>query len=709
MNNTPYILVPQGFEELRAEIKDIRKSMFKRLYEQCNLYKKEMLPEEHPMKSITYFGMAAANLSMAYKLTGQGHYLEEAKRWIFRGVSFDHWGRAVKVDVDLSAAWLLFGFGLSYNWIKEDLTLEERAALKDKLILQGKRMYEYAIKTEGSSWSTEFWQNHNWIDYAGLAVAGYALLDEYPEARKWTEKAKSDFQKVIPLLADDGSDYEGVVYWRYGVLWLLIYADLLRDQEGIDLFKQSSFLRNTFYFRLYQAAPNLEEIVNFGDCHDRHSGHSIAMYYKLASEYRLEHAQYLAQYVLKNCIWREGYESGIKPGILPEAFLELLWYDPAVEAKSFEDLPCVKYFNDLGLVVIRNGWHEDAIHFSFKASPGGGHKQWHKSFALDRENGWRTRSAGHHHPDSNSFILMGHNSYLAIDEGYNKYKMALDHNLVLVDGQGYRGDGTFDVYRDLPIDATAEIEEFSQQDMYVFVAGESSKLYKKELQLNRFARNVLYTGESYFIMIDELESSEPHTYTWQMHSDVPAEAMEGKRFEVANGNGVLTIHNLEPEDMNSFNRETKVVANPTTQEPTLIIEQNMKTLCMENKVPVKDLQFVNVLDVTSIFEKEKHHIAQEKHSGFRLIRIIRGDAEEIVIWKDDPRDMNITFTSQNEEEIHLEADGRWISLKFQKGALKGGAAYKSSKVVLGGRQLLEKVEALNEIINFKNRERSAIK
>ena len=38
------------------------------------------------------------------------------------------------------------------------------------------------------------------------------------------------------------SDYEGVVYWRYGAMWLYIYAHLLKEREGIDYFKTSGFL-----------------------------------------------------------------------------------------------------------------------------------------------------------------------------------------------------------------------------------------------------------------------------------------------------------------------------------------------------------------------------------------------------------------------------------------------------------------------------------
>ena len=92
------------WEPLRKEKASVRKRHFARLAAECERYEKQELPQEHPLASITYYGMAAANLAFLYKLTGQKRYLWEARRWIFAGVEYPHWGRAVKVDVDLSAA-----------------------------------------------------------------------------------------------------------------------------------------------------------------------------------------------------------------------------------------------------------------------------------------------------------------------------------------------------------------------------------------------------------------------------------------------------------------------------------------------------------------------------------------------------------------------------------------------------------------------------
>ncbi len=48
---------------------------------------------------------------------------------------------------------------------------------------------------------------------------------------------------MFDLMAEDGSNYEGVTYWRYGGMWLFVYAHLLKVQEGIDYFQSSPYLK----------------------------------------------------------------------------------------------------------------------------------------------------------------------------------------------------------------------------------------------------------------------------------------------------------------------------------------------------------------------------------------------------------------------------------------------------------------------------------
>jgi hypothetical protein len=608
-----YLLIDDQLETLKAELKTTRKEHFIRLIEQCRLYETETLSKEHPPTSITYMGMAAANLSLAYLLTEQQHYLDEAKRWIFTAVDYDVWGYGFLVDVDLSASWLLYGLGLSYDWIKDYLSEAERKIFLDKLALQGNKIFNYGQENLGHCWSTNYWQNHNWINYAGLLVTAYAIRPEYDGAQTWITEIKDNFEKVFQYMPEDGSNYEGTVYWRYAMNSFLTAADLIRKDGGSNHF-ESEFLKNTFSYRFYQCAPNWEENINFADAHDKRSSHSICAYYKFASEYNNGQAQWLAELVRTRFLFREQYQSKIFPGILPEAFLELIWYNPAIEQKSPENLPLNAYFEDLGLVVMRSSWETDATHLSFKTSPPGGHKQWQLSWELDKKNGWFTRSLTHYHVDFNSFVLIHNGAYLAIDEGYNRTSKAEIHNVVTVDGTGCVGEkiwethdlsdpelfdlnckGIFNVWKDVPEEATAAIEAYVSDNGYTYAVGEAAGMYYPEMQLTRAARHIISSECGYFIVLDELESHLEHTYTWRIHSEKFADKINDNRFSIVNGNGALNIYSVAPEQHTSKIEETLGEEIMTPQRPDDVRRISLKTLLIENSKPSKNTCFLNIL------------------------------------------------------------------------------------------------------------------
>lgn len=623
-----YLFIDQEIEQLKQDIYGDKLKLFQRLTEQCKRYEMLELTKEHPPTSTTYMGLAIANLSLAYILTEQEHYYKEAMRFINQVVDYEHWGNAHLVDVDLSAAFILFGVSVAYDWLKDRWVDEERIKIENKILLQCRRMYSFMIETRGTGWSTNYWQNHNWINFTGMAMAGYALssLGEEPEA--WVLSAKENFSVVFDGLAEDGSDYEGVVYWRYGVMWLFVYAHLLKEREGIDYFKKSQFLENTFFYRLYQAAPNLEEQINFGDCHDRRSGHSTAIYFKVASEYKNEYANYLGNLVVDKFLYREAYESMVKPGILPECFFELLFYNSKVKSKNFEDLPLVKYFEDLGLVVIRDSWRLDALHLSFKCGAPGGKKQWERLWELKNTKNYDCFGLSHQHPDNNSFILHYNNEYLAIDDGYNRSVKASDHNMILVDGKGFEGEEKNNVFKDYLPHMIGEIEKFKEYEDFVYIVGETSKTYQTDLKLTKCKRHIIYVKQGYIVIYDEIKSDIPHEYTWVMHSDThPNECMgnNGLLPYFIYENGQASMKNFhwasKPTKSNQF--VNKVRAIMTTQEPDKFREIKMKTVHLTSLEKSKDIEFINILMPykTNLKEKvEAYNIDTKEYNGVKITK-----------------------------------------------------------------------------------------
>ena len=585
------------FDEIRSVCQTTHQAQYRRLLKQAASYHDWLPPAEHPSKSITFIGMAVANLALAYKLINQPEFLATLQKWLTVAIDYTHWGKERMPDHDLDAAWLLFGLSLAYDWVGDDLPEEDRTTLHDKLLLQGQRLYDFALETEGKWWRSAYWQNHNWICFAGLATAAYALQSEYPETRQWSQLALNNFRIVFEAMPEDGSDYEGIVYWCYGVPWLMIYADLAAQQEGFD-FYNTPFLKNTFYYRLYMSGPNLVDTANFGDCHDRRSAHSRAMYYWIARYHQNGHAQWLAEYFEQTGEWeREGREGMLLPGLLPQAFLDLLWYDPSVEAQPIDDLPLSRSFPDLGLVGGRTSWDPDAVFLAFKSGVPLGHKAWAMAHDLMNNHNWDAISGGHLHPDENSFILMRGADYLAIDEGYSKAKQSVQHNTVLVDGQGQYAEGTYHVAKGLGSDWGAQLETVFSADGILYACGEAAGVYPPELGLSRFKRQVILWNKNMILMHDDLAAEEPRQFEWLLQTDTRA-GMEGaNQFTVVTGDSRLGLDFIAPAEIAANNHEQEVVAVPTSAEPDNVLRRMQHTLSVSPHEKRKDVQFFAVLTI----------------------------------------------------------------------------------------------------------------
>ena len=579
----------------QKEIAGTRQKQYKRLLEQADRYQAVVLPEVHPKESTTYMGIAIVNLALAYRLSGEEKYLLEAKRFMNAVMSYEKWGNAHLVNVDLSASWILFGLSLGYDWLKPYLAEDEKKRVSEKLRHHAQIIYDYKRDTYGSGWSTNYYQNHNWINMTGLAAAGYALAGEYEEAAVYVEEAKANFARVFSYLADDGSNYEGVPYWRYGGMWLFVYAHLLKVQEGTDYFKSSNYLKNTFYYRLYQSCGDLKQQLNFGDSHDRHSGHAACVYYKAAAEYGDGFAQTFGNLVISEFLMEEAAESKIKPGILPEAAFEFLWYDPTVAEKDLSQLPTVRYFEDLGLLSIRENWSRDSKVLTIKCGYPGGRKQWITGFKLLREEGIDCLSLSHHHPDNLSYIFARGGEYLTCEDGYNRNSMPDNHNVILVDGAYTDAVDVNDVYVKSAkmrmeqengffneMEYGGSVTTFEQDGSIVLYRAETTGIYPTALGMDEVSRMLFTDGLSFWIFADVCRSGKPHRYQLVSNTDRKAEEAEAGSFIYAMDTGNIRYTVFSDKELQTKQYQQEVVSVMTTQEPDKVCKTSIETLSFES-------------------------------------------------------------------------------------------------------------------------------
>lgn len=644
-----------NLEPYMNQIATERKAQYLRLLEEADRYETMELPAEHPKKSSTYMGIAIVNLALAYRLSKQEKYLIHAKRFMNTVLSYEKWGNAHLVNVDLSASWILFGLSLGYDWLKPYLTQDEKCRIAAKLKHHAKIIYDHRKQTYGSDWSTNYYQNHNWINLNGLATAGYVLQGEDEYAADYIEMAKENFSRVYSYLADDGSNYEGVVYWRYGGMWLFVYAHLLKQQEGIDYFKTCGYLRNTFYYRLYQSCGDFRQQMNYGDCHDRHSGHTPCVYYKTAAEYRDGYAQTLGNLVLREFLQEEAEESKVKPGILPEAAFEFLWYDPTVEEKALNELPLARFFEDLGLLQIRENWEPDSKVFTIKCGCPGGKKQWHRGWQLNREEGIDCLALSHHHPDNLSYIFARGSEYLTCEDGYNRNLMPDNHNVILVDGQYTDAKDVNDVYMSsvairLKDESSEEIEKsylgevtyFEQDHSVVLYKGDTAGIYPKALKMNQVSRTLFTDGLGFWVFVDICSSKEEHIYQLISNTDHKAEEKPDGTFVYPMETGNIRYAVFSNKGMTHTAYDQNIVAVMTTQEPDKVCRAHIETLATRSSEKQKDQVFFECFT----FEEDKTQVEWKDNA----LTIQRGEKRYQIYFDEKSYTITATMWADGQEK-----------------------------------------------------------
>ena len=566
------------FSFLRKSLAD-RSRPLERLLAECRREIEGPHYDTHPAMSVTFMALYMMNQAIAYRMTDDRKYLDEAIRWMDTVESFEHWGNDSRMeDVDLSASWILFGLSIVSDWLEPELSEDQRRRYEAKIIHHAAIFHRYWKSTCGKGWATEYWQNHNWINMTGLAAAGYRMRGKLEQADAWISDTEANFREVFRYMADDGSNYEGVSYWRYGGMWLFVYAYLYRAETGNDYFASSDYLRNTFYYRLYQSAPDMRTQLNFGDAHDRYSCHPACVYYLFASEYHDGYAQRLGNLASGPFLKDEAEKSGVHPGILPEAGLEFIWYDPSVEEKAFDDLPLSRFFPDLGLYTVRSDWSDSARVFSFKCGYPGGKKQWLNGWRLNRANGWRCMSLSHHHPDNLSYILCNGIKYFTCEDGYDRKLMAYCHNAILADGRTIDVEGASDaylasVYSRFDADPSFVPDKSYVGNMtivadgndFILLEGESSGTYAADLDMKRASRLVFTIPSLEFIVfVDEAESGAEHKWTVLCNTDEKP-VKDGDTFVYKDSGVRYSVFAPDPVSYRESIHEVRSIMTP--QEP----------------------------------------------------------------------------------------------------------------------------------------------
>lgn len=188
----------------------------------------------------TYGREDLAALGVAYHLTDddtkRARILANAKALLQYVVATapDH-GAPREPGVDefyIQRAHRLNGFAWAYDLLYHELEPDERAQLREVVILLARQQLAHAQSAWWGTVSTG--SNIGAHNGAALAQAGLALLDDTPEARAWLLRGEQLVRSYFHEGFDDtGASVEGILYGNYGMMVSTYLIHALR-QAGHD-------------------------------------------------------------------------------------------------------------------------------------------------------------------------------------------------------------------------------------------------------------------------------------------------------------------------------------------------------------------------------------------------------------------------------------------------------------------------------------------
>jgi hypothetical protein len=538
-------------------------------------------------------GRAIPWLALAYLMADEPDktiYKNKAISWMLTVCGYSRWDN----NYSLGAAAGLVGVSIGYDWLYDELSDSQRSTIKNKLIYQSQRMAP-------NPQHKEHWlANHNHVEHNGLAAAAFVLYGEpgAEEAADWIRQADIVFQMAFLTGSSEGSSTEGHQYWGYSMESLLCYTEAARDLMGVDYYDRN-WVKSAADFIIFCTIPDFNMItgipekdysncvMGFGDSYRDYRSHGPThILCRVASEYNDGRAQWLAEEMLARGV-------GITD-IDYRGWANLLWYDENVTATSLSGLPTFKHFEDIGLVVSRSGWDEDAVMVGFKCGPFHGHKvqpYYEKQYA----EGWpyyHTIVNGHGHPDVGSFQVYAHGKWLATEPGYSKYtstreKYTYDHCTMLAGGLGQWGEGDtwFDGEAVIDANASSSITKAESCAEYDYIVGDAKNIYR-DGGLSKFIRHFVYIKPDVIVIADELEASPSANYfQWRLRAiharqqfvdDVNIVEQDPNEYYIIENNNdmndvvVMDVHFVRP-DLANFSTDIESITQYQGHESKFLV------------------------------------------------------------------------------------------------------------------------------------------
>ena len=246
----------------------VRRRILANLLDDCELYagqrpwpripRRPDSPHPYHQLYLTFYTAMQAtalieNYAFAWRLTGDQCWLDRTRVWLRAAAGWDHDDRVE--EHFYTANRYMQAFALALDLLDGELSATEKRQVRACLVRQLERWWpdveEQRHSGEGG--------HHAVVDNGHFGVAALHLLGEHPKAEMWVQAVIDRFRAaILPHgCGPAGEPVDGPSFWPWENLWLLQFADALRNVTGVDLGREvpARLRRPLIWFRAHWAAP----------------------------------------------------------------------------------------------------------------------------------------------------------------------------------------------------------------------------------------------------------------------------------------------------------------------------------------------------------------------------------------------------------------------------------------------------------------------
>ena len=458
-------------------------------------------------------------VALHYLITGDTESLKRTKAFLELFLSMPDWETGAERNSGMSAANIMIGAALAYDWVYSDLDPAFRDKFRDKLLWHARAMYHggHLMGNPGQHyWQNDPANNHRWHRNAGLVLSILAIYENKPDEQWMLQQAVKDLEFVNKWLPQDGTSHEGPNYLTFGGNHLVLAMDAADRCLGTEFLK-TPYYKNTGLFRTHVLLPGLKGVFQFGDSPEGSIGGYNNFFLKAASVNK--------QADVKDALLRllEKQEGAFEFG-----WFSLLWDNPSLARGNMEKLPTTSFWPDIGFATMRTSWKDDAVAASFKCGPFGGYDL--NRFAQDNKT---YVNVAHDDPDANEFLIAMGGELLVKTDGYSEHKASRSHNTILVNGFGQMSKGRpeggqWSQPSSSPMTEMGVITAWRDAGDIVAVEGEASGSYldykdKKtgvsRPALDRYRRTFLWVKGGYILVLDDIRAPSAVDIDWLVQGE----------------------------------------------------------------------------------------------------------------------------------------------------------------------------------------------